>query len=831
MKLYLSLFLLFTGFITRSQDYAFIRGFISDTSGTPLEQISIAVKELPKINTTTDRKGRYRLLVPAQQKITIVFSGISVLPYQEELTLGKDAEKVLSPSLILREYELSGAVVSDQGKRQTASMVEVKQTDLAADIMGGDITATLAMQALGVSKTNELSSNYTVRGGNFDENLVYVNDFEVYRPYLVRSGQQEGLSFANPYMVQNIKFNSGGFQAKYGDKMSSVMDVTYKRPKKFGGSVYGSLLGLGGHLEGCDKQQKFTFLIGVRQRLSQYVLRSLQTQGQYSPNFLDVQGYFTFLLHPQWSLEVLSSYARNQYDFVPVNRETTFGTVTNVKKVTMYFEGQESDRYQSLMNGIALNYTPNDKLKLKWLGSYYRNEEKESFDILGEYFLSQVEANLGRDNFGEEVFALGVGGLQDWARNELKSQVGYAGHKGTWFYKKHQLQWGVDYKREIIQDKISEWDRLDSAGYSLPYSDDSNVEVFSVLKSRFSLHSNRYAAFIQNTWRFGDTAQYSLNFGLRFQYWDVNQEPIVTPRLQFSFRPLKKHDLIFNLAIGTYYQPPFYREMRDLQGRVNTSLKSQKSLQAVAGINYAFKAWKRNFNFTTEVYYKYLWDLVPYEFDNALIRYYGRNNARGYATGIDLRLNGELVPDAESWISLSIMQTAEDILDDQYKAYFDSSGRELSNTPRNFNNIVDSSIIFPGYIARPTDQRVAFSMFFQDYIPRFPFIKLQISLVFATGLPFGPPDANRYKDQFRIPSYKRVDLGFSGKLWDPKWAKTKNLFNQGIKSIWLSFEVFNILDISNTVSYLWIRDVNNQQYAVPNYLTGRRFNGKLLINF
>jgi hypothetical protein len=835
-----------------------VKGVVKDSLNTTLRDVTVVVEEDQKISVLTEANGSFELKIPADKKVTIVFSSLNIFPVRRTVEV-KPNETITIVQVVKEKItQIKGAVITAERKDGTVSQVEIKDQKLLPSVNGG-IEDQLLFQGIGVSKSNELSSAYSVRGGNFDENLVYVNDFEVYRPFLVRSGQQEGLSFVNPSLAGNVKFMAGGFQAKYGDKMSSVLDVTYKRPQYFGGSVYASLLGFGASLEGCDKSKRFTFLLGVRQKTSQYILKSLETKGQYSPNFIDAQLFATYTSkNEKWGLELISNYSRNQFIFKPVNRETTFGLLTDVKKLTIYFDGQEADQYQTLMNGLSLVWKPTKDLRLKLLGSHYLNREKEAYDILGEYYLSQVESDLGKDNFGEVLYSLGVGGLHDWARNTLNTDVYYAGTRGTWDKDlKHtdghsELTWGIDYKREVIEDKISQWKRLDSAGHSLPYpitpdfnnptTVDTNVYFLSVkdgigmddfLRSKFDLKSNRISGFVQNLMRFGDSAKAKVTFtyGVRFSYWDVNKEFIITPRAQVSYKPKGKADLVLTAAIGTYYQPPFYREMRDLQGNVNTNLKSQKSLHAVIGLNYAFKAWKRNFSFTTEAYYKYMWDLVPYKYDNVLIRYLGTNSSKGYAAGLDLRLNGELVEGAESWINMSFMHTAEDLTGDRYMAYFDSTGKEVANSARNQGKIVDSTLNYPGYIPRPTDQLVTFAMFFQDYIPKFKFIKVNLSMVFGSGLPFGPPGPDKYKDKLRLPSYKRVDIGFAGQLWNPMWAKNKSKFNQGLKSVWLSLEVFNIFGITNTVSYLWVRDISNTQYAVPNYLSSRRINAKLVVNF
>ncbi|HLP19514.1 MAG TPA: carboxypeptidase-like regulatory domain-containing protein [Chitinophagales bacterium] len=843
--------------IAFGQNTGIVKGIVADSIGKKFDFIAVVVEEDQRIQTNTDANGAFQLTVPANQKLTLVFSSVGIEPVRRKIEVAPGATLNITQVVTEKIRTKKGITVTADRKDDNVGTVEVKDQKLLVSV-GGSFEDQLQFQGIGVSKTNELSSAYSVRGGNFDENLVYVNDFEVYRPYLIRSGQQEGLTFINGSLVGNAKFTSGGFQARYGDKMSSVLDVTYKRPKYFGGSAYASLLGFGAHLEGADKSQRFTFLLGVRQRLSQYILKSLETKGEYSPSFVDVQLFATYTSkNNKWGLELISNYARNQFVFKPVNRETTFGLLTDVKKLTIYFDGQESDKYQTLMNGLSLSYSPNENLRFKLLGSHYLNREKEAYDILGEYFLSQVESDLGKDNFGEVLYNLGVGGLHDWGRNTLNTDVYYGGTRGNWFKElgnaRSELSWGLDYKREVIEDKISQWKRLDSAGHSLPYNfttdfnnpvyRDTNVYFLSVkdgigmdgapLRTQFDLKSNRISGFVQNSWRFGDstTSRVTFNYGVRFSYWDVNKEFIITPRAQLTYKPKGKKDILLTAAVGTYYQPPFYREMRDLDGNVNTNLRSQKSLHAIIGINYAFKAWKRNFSFISEVYYKYLWDLVPYKYDNILIRYMGDNLSKGYAAGLDLRLNGELAEGAESWISMSIMQTQEDLKNDRYTAYFDSSGRAWSNIGANAERIVDSAVVVPGYIPRPTNQLVNFAMFFQDYIPKFKFIKVHLSMVFGVGLPFGPPGRDKYKDVQKLPPYRRVDIGFSGQLWNPMWAKQKNRFNQGLKGVWLSLEVFNIFGITNTVSYLWVRDISNTQYAVPNYLSSRRINAKIIVNF
>jgi len=651
--------------------------------------------------------------------------------------------------------------------------------------------------------------------------------------------------------VGDVKFSSGGFQAKYGDKMSSVLDVTYRRPDSLHGSAYGSLLGWGAHLEGADKKRRLTFSIGARQRNSQYVLKSLDTQGEYSPNFIDVQGYLTYQISPKVELALITNYSRNKYSFIPVDRETNFGLLTDVLRLTVYYNGQEADQYQNMMNGLSLTYQINDDLRIKFLTSYYLDREQENYDIIGQYFLSQVQNDLGQSNFGQVLYNLGVGGEEDWARNSFNSDVIYGGMRGSWFKKKHNLQWGLDYKHEIVDMTLSEWTQLDSAGYSVPFSYTTSttptvingntyynnstpqIQLFSVLKSQYNFSANRISGFLQDSYKWGDSAKFSFNYGVRFQYYDLNREAIATPRAQLSYKPKGRKDIVLTLAGGLYYQPPFYREMLNgFTGAINTDLKSQKSAQIVAGLNYAFMAWNRHFSFTTEAYYKYLWALDPYVYNDVLIDYLGTNSARGYAGGVDMRLNGELAEGAESWITLSVMNTEQIIPGSYYVNYYDSSGNQIANNEQTQASIAKRDTIRPRYLPRPTDQRVSFSIFFQDYLSKkAKFIKVHIALSFASGLPFGPPGSNFYQDVLRTPPYERVDIGFSGQLWNPHWAKKKTTFNQGLRGVWLSLEVFNLFDIQNVASYTWIRDIYNNQYAVPNYLSSRRLNAKLMFSF
>lgn len=821
-----------------------LKGVIKDDYNKPIDYALVVV---PVLNNPvyTDQQGKFEIEIPADSTYVLNVIAVNMLKKEFSIRLNPGEVRAFNVTLITNigpTAQVIGVQEDETRPQISTEVIKVKEAESIPNPTG-NFESLLQAQGLGVKKNNELSSSYSVRGGNFDENLVYVNDFEVYRPFLIRSGQQEGLSFINPDLVDDVSFSSGGFQAKYGDKMASVLDVTYRRPRSFAGSFSGSLLGGTAQLEGINKSRRFTFNVGVRSRTSRLLLGSQDTKGQYAPAFVDAQAFLTFKVTDRSHFEYIGNFARNKFDFIPEDRTTDFGLVNFQARFNVFYEGQENDQYQSLMNGLAFVVKPNDSLEMKWLASAYTINEQERFDIIGDYFLGEVETDPSQENAGEVKLQLGSGTFHDWARNELNTNIYSGAYKGKYRHNNHELRWGATYKREIIQDRINEWERLDSSGYSLPYSDGTSVQLFEVLKAEpFNLNSNRYSGYFQDTWSFPmDSSLFSVNYGVRMQYWDVNKEFIITPRVQLAYIPKLKSNLVFTAAAGMYAQPPFYREMRNELGQVNTDLKAQKSAHFVAGMDYSFTAWDRPFRFVTEAYYKYLWDLVPYEFDNVLIRYFGTNNAKGYAAGIDFRLNGELAKDAESWVSMSLLSTQEDILDDFFTEYdIRKTKVQTSTTTTVVNDTLSSSSVFPGYIPRPTDQRVSFALFFQDYIPSFPYLKVHMNLVFATGLPFGPPNGERFQDNFRIPPYRRFDVGFSALLHDKekKLENNKKLkaVGNGVKQAWLSLEVFNLFGIQNTVSYFWVNGLDVRtgevgQFAVPNYLTNRRVNLRLKVEF
>jgi hypothetical protein len=813
-----------------AQSTATISGTLKDEDNQGIDFATVAAIGIAG-GTSTDILGNYSLEIPSGVDIKLSFSHVRFEQQTFLVNLKAGQTKKLNRILKIKENLIDEAVVADDVNRSSTMQRVDPRIAMEIPTVGGGIEAVLKTFP-GVSSNNELSSQYNVRGGNYDENLVYVNDIEIYRPFLVRSGQQEGLSFINPDLVGSLNFSAGGFEAMYGYKMSSVLDVKYKRPRKFAATVAGSLLGGRAHVEGSSKDYRFSYLAGFRYRSNQYILGSLDTDGAYRPRFMDAQALLNFDINDKWSVSTLFNYAQNRYQFVPENRETDFGTISDALRFTVFFDGQEVNTFETIMGAATLEYRLSPTLKMKLIASAFRSNETETFDVQGQYFLGQLENNFGSDDLGEVAFNRGIGTFLDHARNYLTANVVSAKYIGNWLDGYRVLDWGLKYQYESINDKLSEWAMIDSSGFSIPLNS-NELRITEVLKTEINLNSNRVTGFLQNSWRFSDTSKHTLTAGVRFHYWDVNKQFIATPRVNYAFDPQwEKTDMIFRASGGLYYQPPFYRELRDLNGEINKNVRAQQSYHAVIGMDYNFKAWKRPFKLVAEVYYKYLNDLVTYEIDNVRIRYYAQNNSRGYATGLDLKVNGEFVKGIESWASMSVMTVQEDIIDDFYYDYYNSDGEKIVYGITENSTPTDSTKESPGFIPRPTDQRVNFSLYFQDYVPKLPSFKMHLNLVFGSGMPFGPPDNTRYKDTLRIPPYRRVDIGFSYMLLGEKkrFVGPKNPLKY-FKSIWLSFEVFNLLGTNNTLSYLWISDITNRQYAVPNYLTARRINAKIVMKF
>jgi hypothetical protein len=783
---------------------ATVTGKITDDEGLPAIGASVFVPNTD-IGVLTDTMGQYTITIPSDKKTYIKVTYVLSEPGGFSVRSSKGETLVRNLTMIRLNNVLQDVTIKDTRGREQAGDVVIKME-------GVDINPSPIGGVEGVIKTlvgtkNELTSQYTVRGGNYDENLVYVNDFEIYRPFLVRSGQQEGLSFVNSDLTQSVSFSVGGFQSKYGDKMSSVLDVTYKHPDKFGGSVLLSFLGANISLEGASRNKKLTYLIGARQKSNQYLLQSQPTKGQYNPSFTDLQGLLTYKFSSKWDMEIIANYARNRFNFTPEESESAFGYVNQALKLTTIFNGNEMDQFDSRFAGWSLSFRPSKKTKIKLLASAFQTNEYETYDIEGEYGFYELESDLGKENFGQEKYSLGTGKIHNFARNYLTANVGTIALRGSHDANKHFIQFGLDATYVNVNDKLLEWEMRDSAGFSQPY-DTSELKMNYSYHAKNDLDYTRFSAFVQDNILLNNIM--TLNIGVRANYTHLNKELLISPRVQYSVKPKWKRDYVFRISTGIYDQPPFYREMRDMEGTLNTNLKAQKSFHIAVGFDHNFIMWgDRPFKITTEAFYKQLWDLVPYEYDNVRIRYYANNNAKGYAYGGEVRLYGQLVKDAESWISVGYLKTDNKVTDPV-------TG--------------ESTAFFP----RPTDQRLNFGMFFSDYLPRNKNFKMYLNMIYSTGLPFSPPGQGLNPDaQFRIPDYKRVDIGFSALLIDGnKQKRPAYSFFSVFKSVWLSAEVFNLLGIQNTISYQWIQDYSSDKtFAVPNRLTSRLINLKLSAKF
>ncbi len=841
-SLYIIFLLLAT--IASAQDKASISGKVTDEKNTPIELVNVVVLG-NTTGATTDKNGYYHLIVPANQEISIVFSFIGYQKVTHTIKLAPGESKKMNQIMVSTTTQIpTFEFFGQKDERALITRINHKQAEFIPTTSGNAIEELIKKTSLGVHSSNELSSAYSVRGGNFDENLVYVNDVEVYRPLLLRSGQQEGLSFVNSDLTSSVLFSSGGFDAKYGDKMSSVLDIQYKKPKKTAGSIMLSLLGASGHIEAASKNERFTFLLGVRQKSNQYVLRAMETKGQYKPSFTDVQLYTTYQISKKIEISLLGNYARNKYMVIPESRETEFGTVKESYQLKIFFDGKELDYINTYLGALSLAYKPKSDLFFKWNNSVYQTRESQSYDVQGQYLIGRLEADFGEEDFGEMKEVLGVGTHFQHARNELIATVINSDIRGGYTKKNHYLQFGVKYQHEIIDDKLKEWEMIDSSGFTLPHMPDSvgytnpwlqpanPLLLQEVVNTKVAMQSNRFSGFIQDTWTFNiDSAELLLTYGVRAVYWDFNKQFCISPRINLSFKPHWKTDIVFRFASGIYNQPPFYKEIRAFDGSIHPEVKAQRSIHFLLGGDLNFKLWNRPFKFVGEVYYKILDKLIPYEIDNVRLRYFANNSGKGYAYGLDLKINGEFVKGDESWLGISLMRTREKIIGETFTDYYNAGGEKIIFGYTADNVVVDSVVRQPGYIPRPTDQLLNINIFFQDHFPRWPTFKMHLNMVYSSPLPFGPPEHKRYLDTLRMPAYFRVDIGFSKSIIDESTILRKKNPFRFIKSLWISGEVFNLLGRMNTVSYLWVKDVNNRQYAVPNELTKRLFNIKLVAKF
>ncbi|MBN2165227.1 MAG: TonB-dependent receptor [Marinilabiliaceae bacterium] len=806
------LFLIFFGIKnTTAQKKLVVHGYIYSEKQLPIEFVNIAIRNSSE-GTISDENGHFSIPTNKSLPLTIQISCVGYQNKEIELTRINEITQPLRIVLNERDEQISDInIVGKSNHDQSLTRIDPNLIAIIPDASGGGIEGAIKTQ-IGVSSNNELSSTYRVRGGNFDENMVYVNNIEIYRPFLVRSGQQEGLSFTNPNLVGSIEFSPGGYNASYGDKMSSVLNIKYKRPTQFAGSINASLLGGSAHIEGITKNKKTTAIAGIRYKTNKYLVGTMDTKGDYNPNFIDFQTYLTHQLNNNLSTELMAYFSQNEYNFKPTDRETTFGTFTEVKQLKIYFEGNEKDLFQTGFIAGALSYSNNTNNSYKLIISGFRTFEEEAYDILSQYWIHDLDpVSGGTINPTDPKSNIAVGSFLQHARNDLLGQVYNASIQGVHQFERHTFSWQQKMQIEKFDDYINEWEYRDSADFNIPYNGQI-IDLAYVLNTTIASQSTRLSGYIMDLYTINnDYGTFIINGGLRYNYWDYNSELLISPRLSIVYNPKWEKDVHFRLASGFYYQSPFYKELRTTKGILNKNIKAQQSIHFVAGMDIYFKTWNRPFKFTSEAYYKTLSKLISYQIDNVRIRYSGINDAKGYATGIDLKINGEFVDGVESWASLGIMKTEEDITNDFYL-----SKDENGNTTTHY----------PGYIPRPADQRLNFALFFQDYLPNNPTFKVNLNLLFSTGLPIGPPNSERYQAIFRTPPYRRVDIGFVKDLTKTV-INTGNLFNE----LSIGVDIFNLFNISNTISYYWVTDVNNRQYAVPNYLTLRRLNFNIKAKF
>ncbi|MER3470603.1 MAG: TonB-dependent receptor [Chitinophagaceae bacterium] len=799
---------------------ATISGKVLGENEQPLQSVTVTVLGQQKGILTND-SGYFQLKVPADKAVAIVFTHSGYKSVQQNFLLNEGESEQITVHLEVGTTTLNEVVISDQRERTEVGLIKPNPKSIIN--MPSPTIGVENMIKIFVGSNNELTSQYNVRGGSYDENLIYVNDFEIFRPYLVRNGQQEGLSFINPELVRNINFYNGGFQAKYGDKMSSVLDIQYKKPRQFGGSAYVSILEQGFHFEGITAKNKLSYLIGIRNRSNRNLLSSQETKGNYVPASTDVQGLINYQWNNCWQTELLTNFSKTKFTLIPKFSQLTSSVFspyyTQSLGVDISFDGREKDEYYTTMFGLSTIYQANKNLRLKWLASRFENDEYENIDITGAYVFGERDLDGNKATFGFIVNPLGAGIYQNFARNKLNITDYNISHKGFFEKGKHAIQWGIGYDKTLISDKINEWEYKDSAGYSLPYS--ANVlQLNNVIKSTADLSINKYNAYLQdNIVLKKGNATYTLQGGIRFNYNDLNKEFLISPRIGASWKPAWEKDIVFRAAAGVYNQPPFYRELRRYDGTINTQLKAQKSVQGVVGFDYNFVGLDRPMRLTTEAYYKHMTDVVPYDIDNVRIRYFGGNNAKAYATGLEMRLFGEIVKDAESWVSIGFMRTREDIIGDFYKEYKLNSLREP----------IDSSTVEKGWVRRPTDRFLTFGMFFQDYLSTNKNFKVYINTLYGTNLPYNIPGSVKYRNALTIDPYIRVDIGFSALLLDTEKSnrRSHNPF-RNFDNIWASLEIFNLIDRPNMISYLLIKDFANNTYTMPNRLTPRLVNLKLV---
>lgn len=794
-----------------------VAGIVLDENNKPIENVNVSYQTK---SATTDKNGFYELTIPANQKVILVFTHTALKNITVPVQL-KPGENFEYHVMMNDKAEQLSDVVITSSKRRVQNITSIDPETVRKNPSANAGIESVLKTLAGVNSNSELSTQYSVRGGNYDENLVYVNEIEVYRPFLIRSGQQEGLSFTNTDMVKNLDFSAGGFQSKYGDKLSSVLDITYRKPTKFGIAAEASFLGGSVTAEGVSKNKKWTAITGIRYRDNSLLVNSQETSTNYRPTYMDVQSNVTFNPNEKWEFSFLGNASQNKYSYQPLTRQTNFGTIDEPIALQVFYEGQEKDRYQTLFGAFKTNYTLNENNTFKLITSVYHTQEQEYFDILAAYFLGEVDTNIGSETLGEVTFNRGIGTQLNHARNDLDALIVNAEIKGVHQIndKKHQIEWGFKYTRENIRDRIVEWEVIDSAGFSInpPHIDLPNQQPYNPYIGPLVPYQNVRATNFVDINRFSGYTQWStkanlgesqlwITAGSRFHTWKVTgrdisgakQQTVFSPRAQFTLKPNWEKDMLFKLSVGYYHQPPFYRELRDSLGTVRPNVKAQQSVHFVLSNDYNFKMYNRPFKFVTEAYYKTMTDVNSYTLENVRIRYRANNDAVAYAYGLDMRLNGEFVPGTESWLSFGYMKTEENIND-------------------------------RGYIARPTDQRLKFGILFQDYMPNIPNMKLYLNLVYNTGLPGGSPSyADSYTYQSRLRDYRRADVGFSYVLTERNNERPEGHWLKKFNDLSFGFEIYNLFNNQNAITNTWVRDAyTKNQYGIPNYMTTRVFNIKL----
>ena len=826
---FILVFITLSGFSQKKS--AYVSGKVIDENENTLPGVSITI--LGKQNgIVTSDSGTYRIKVPAEKAFALIFSYSGYRDEQKNFYLSKNEEEKLTVKLERKGKTLQAVIINDTKERTETGLIKInpKSTTALPSATGG----VEALIKILVGSNNELTSQYSVRGGNYDENLIYINDFEIYRPFLVSNAQQEGLSFINPELAKNISFYNGGFQAKYGDKISSVLDIQYKKPALFGGSAYVSLLEQGFHFEGSTKNQKLTWLFGVRSKTNKDLLSSQEVKGNYVPSASDLQAFITYSLSKKLQLELLGILSGSKFTLIPESAQKSTAVFSPLftadLALDIFFDGQEKDNYNTNLVGISLNQIVNKRVKLKWMASHYGDNENENFDITGAYLFGERDFDKTSSSYGQIVNPLGAGVYQNYARNVLNIDVYNISHKGSFDKGKHFIQWGAGVDHTIIHDKLNEWEYQDSAEYSLPFNPNV-LNLTRVLKSSTNLSIDKYSGYVQDNIRLGDSVRnITLQAGLRFNYNSLNREFIVSPRAQVSYKPDWEKDIVFKAAAGVYDQPPFYREMRRYDGSVNTALKSQKSVQFVAGFDYNLSTGDRPMRITTEAYYKSLTDVDVYDVDNVRIQYYGNNNAKAYATGIETRVFTELVKDAESWFSIGLSNTKENLNNDFYYTYKNAAG-EIITSQTTDQIVADSVKTEVGYVRRPTDRLLTLGLFLQDYLSTNKNFRVHLNMIYGSNMPYNIPNSVKYRNALIIEPYIRVDIGFSALLLSEKSLRRSHSPFRAFDNIWASLEVFNLIDRANTISYQLIKDFANDTFSIPNRLTPRLINFKLLARF